>query len=62
MAKGGGRLRALVLPPCLGIERARARELLDIAGIPCGEAIGLPGGPAGLRFERARTARWPVRG
>jgi hypothetical protein len=23
-------------------------------GIPCGEALAMPGGPAGLRFERAR--------
>lgn len=49
-----GRLAALVLPPCLGQRRARARELSEVAGIACGEAIGLPGGPAGLRFENRR--------
>ncbi|MDP9002937.1 MAG: FAD-dependent oxidoreductase [Myxococcota bacterium] len=45
---------ALVLPPCLGVERQRARTLSDLVGVRCGEAIALPGGPAGLRFERAR--------
>src|SRR5581483_9589235 len=48
------RFAALVLPPCLGQRQARARELSEIAGVVCGEAIGLPGGPAGRRFEYAR--------
>lgn len=54
LGRASGRAGALVLPPCLGVRRARARELSEIAGIACGEAIGLPGGPAGLRFEHAR--------
>ncbi len=45
---------AVVLPPWLGVERARAAELSARVGAPCGEAMGAPGGPAGLRFERAR--------
>jgi glycine/D-amino acid oxidase-like deaminating enzyme len=54
LARAGRPFDALVLPPCLGIERARARSLSDLLGVPCGEAIGLPGGPSGLRFEAAR--------
>jgi anaerobic glycerol-3-phosphate dehydrogenase len=44
----------IVLPPCLGVERGRAGELSAHVGVRCGEATALPGGPAGLRFERAR--------
>lgn len=54
LARAGARAGALLLPPSLGIERARAAELSKLVGIPCGEAIGLPGAPPGLRFERAR--------
>jgi hypothetical protein len=54
LAPAGRDMAALVLPPCLGVERARARELSELVGIPCGEPISLPGGPSGLRFERAR--------
>ena len=49
------RLGAIVLPPSLGVETARAAELTTLAGVPCGEAMATPGGPSGLRFERART-------
>jgi glycerol-3-phosphate dehydrogenase subunit B len=45
---------ALVLPPSLGVDRPRAAALSLLVGIPCGEALGSPGGPSGLRFERAR--------
>jgi glycine/D-amino acid oxidase-like deaminating enzyme len=45
---------ALVLPPCLGVERAQAHVLSELVGVRCGEPIALPGGPSGLRFERAR--------
>jgi len=45
---------AIVLPPMLGVDRARAAELSALVGIPCGEALTLPGGPSGLRFEAAR--------
>jgi glycerol-3-phosphate dehydrogenase subunit B len=48
------RVGALVLPPCLGIEGARAQALAALVGLPCGEALAFPGGPPGLRFERAR--------
>jgi glycine/D-amino acid oxidase-like deaminating enzyme len=46
---------ALLLPPCLGIARERASELSKLVGVTCGEAMGLPGGPTGLRFESARN-------
>jgi glycerol-3-phosphate dehydrogenase subunit B len=49
-----GRPRALVLPPCLGLERGQADALSDRVGVPCGEALASPGGPAGLRSEHAR--------
>ena len=45
---------ALLLPPSLGVSHARAEALSARVGVPCGEATGLPGGPAGLRFENAR--------
>jgi glycine/D-amino acid oxidase-like deaminating enzyme len=51
-ARGG--VHALLLPPSLGLQRSRAEELSRLVGVPCGEATGMPGGPAGLRFERAR--------
>lgn len=54
LARVDSAVSALVLPPCLGVERERAHALSDRVGIRCGEAIALPGGPAGLRFERAR--------
>jgi glycerol-3-phosphate dehydrogenase subunit B len=47
-------LGALVLPPSLGVERARAQTLSELVGVRCGEPIAVPGGPSGLRFERAR--------
>jgi glycerol-3-phosphate dehydrogenase subunit B len=46
---------AVVLPPMLGTESPRADALSTAAGLPCGEAVGLPGGPAGARFEAARA-------
>jgi glycerol-3-phosphate dehydrogenase subunit B len=54
LALVGGGVGALVVPPCLGVERARAEALSELVGVRCGEAIGAPGGPAGFRFERAR--------
>jgi glycerol-3-phosphate dehydrogenase subunit B len=54
IAREGGSWGALVLPPSLGIERARADALSTLAGVPCGEPVAMPGGPSGLRFERAR--------
>jgi len=62
MARASGAMAALVLPPCLGIEKARARALSGLVGVPCGEAIGLPGGPSGLRFERARERAFSALG
>jgi glycerol-3-phosphate dehydrogenase subunit B len=44
----------LLLPPSLGLKRSRAADLSQLLGVPCGEAMGLPGGPCGLRFESAR--------
>jgi glycerol-3-phosphate dehydrogenase subunit B len=37
----------------LGIRNARAPALSRALGTACGEALGLPGGPAGARFEAA---------
>jgi glycine/D-amino acid oxidase-like deaminating enzyme len=54
LARVGENMAAFVLPPCLGVERARAQRLSELVRVPCGEAIALPGGPSGLRFERAR--------
>jgi glycerol-3-phosphate dehydrogenase subunit B len=54
LARTGDGIAALLLPPSLGLERPRAQALSRLVGIACGEAIGLPGGPSGLRFERAR--------
>ncbi|HXN31388.1 MAG TPA: FAD-dependent oxidoreductase, partial [Polyangiaceae bacterium] len=54
LARSGHTIRAIVLPPCLGVERPRARALSELVGVSCGEAIALPGGPSGLRFEQAR--------
>jgi glycerol-3-phosphate dehydrogenase subunit B len=45
---------AVLLPPWLGLERSRAEALALAVGVPCGEAMSGPGGPSGLRFERAR--------
>ncbi len=50
----GLRPAAMILPPWLGIERARAPALSARLGFPCGEALTGPGSPSGLRFERAR--------
>jgi glycerol-3-phosphate dehydrogenase subunit B len=53
-ALSGGNFGAVLLPPWLGIDRPRARELSDLVGLPCGEVLVPVDGPAGLRFERAR--------
>jgi glycerol-3-phosphate dehydrogenase subunit B len=45
---------ALLVPSSLGVDTARARALSKLVGLPCGEAAASPGGPSGLRFERAR--------
>jgi glycine/D-amino acid oxidase-like deaminating enzyme len=54
IARAGRAVDALLLPPCLGLEQSRAARLSELVGVPCGEATTLPGGPVGLRFERAR--------
>jgi hypothetical protein len=54
LARARTRWTGIVLPPMLGIERSRAQALSQSVGLPCGEAVGSPGGPAGLRFESAR--------
>ena len=53
---------ALLLPPSLGATRSRAGDLARLVGLPCGEAMGLPGGPCGLRFEAARDAAFAREG
>ncbi len=57
---GGETLAGLVLPPSLGVDRARAAQLSGLVGLPCGEPLALPGGPSGLRFERARDRAFGV--
>ncbi len=54
LARVGSRWAAVVLPPSLGVERERSGALSSRVGAPCGEAVGMPGGPVGLRFEAAR--------
>jgi anaerobic glycerol-3-phosphate dehydrogenase len=54
LTRAGTVLYGLILPPSLGVERARAADLSRLVGVACGEALALPGGPSGLRFERAR--------
>ena len=46
---------AVIVPPWLGVERAESAALSLAVGVPCGEALGMPAGPSGLRFERARA-------
>jgi len=53
-ALAGGEFGAVLLPPWLGVDRPRARELSELVGLPCGEILAPIDGPAGLRFERAR--------
>jgi glycerol-3-phosphate dehydrogenase subunit B len=54
LARLDARPAAVLLPPWLGVERARGAALSQRVGTLCGEALGAPGGPSGLRFERAR--------
>jgi glycerol-3-phosphate dehydrogenase subunit B len=54
LARAPGRWAGIVLPPVLGIAAARAQALSSAVGLPCGEAVGAPGGAVGLRFERSR--------
>ena len=54
LARAGSHLDALIVPSSLGVEAERARALSALVGLPCGEAAAAPGGPSGLRFERAR--------
>lgn len=54
LARAGTRFDALVLPSSLGVDTARAQALSALVGLPVGEAAASPGGPSGLRFERAR--------
>lgn len=62
LARAGAEVGGLLLPPSLGVERARAAELSSRVGVACGEALGLPGGPAGLRFEHARDRAFAAAG
>ena len=49
-----GTVKAIALPPWLGAQRARAEALSARVGVPCGEVLGDPAGPAGERFEASR--------
>jgi hypothetical protein len=48
------RATGVLFGPWLGIRRPLARELARSLGKPVGELLSVPGGPAGIRFERAR--------
>jgi glycerol-3-phosphate dehydrogenase subunit B len=61
-APEGDSIAGLVLPSSLGVENPRGQALSDRMGIPCGEAISLPGGPSGLRFARARDRAFATAG
>ena len=54
LGEAKGTRAAVLLPPWLGVDRARAAALGDLVGVRCGEALGGTGGPSGLRFENAR--------
>jgi hypothetical protein len=54
LGASGRRFAAIALPPSLGVDAPRAVDLSGRVGVTCGEAMGLPGGAAGARFERAR--------
>jgi glycine/D-amino acid oxidase-like deaminating enzyme len=58
----GGGLAGVVLPPSLGVDRPRSEALSERVGVPCGEPVAMPGGPAGLRFERARDRAFATAG
>ncbi len=45
---------AVITPPWLGAERARAAALSERVGLPCGEAMAPAASPSGRRFEAAR--------
>jgi glycerol-3-phosphate dehydrogenase subunit B len=53
---------AVILPPWLGVDRARAADLTRLLGLPCGEAVAGLAGPAGLRFDRARKRAFAAAG
>jgi len=54
LSRAGARFDALIVPSSLGVETERAGALSKLVGMRCGEAAASPGGPSGLRFERAR--------
>jgi hypothetical protein len=62
MAGAGGTFAAIVLPPILGVARARSVELAHTLGVHAGEASALPGGPGGLRFDAARDRAFAAAG
>jgi glycerol-3-phosphate dehydrogenase subunit B len=62
LSRTGDGIRALVLPPCLGVDRPRGSMLSALVEVRCGEAIALPGGPSGLRFEKARDRALAIAG
>lgn len=47
---------AFLLGPWLGVETDVAERLRERLELPLGESTSPPGGPAGARFERARTS------
>ncbi|HEY1696562.1 MAG TPA: FAD-binding protein [Polyangiaceae bacterium] len=62
IARSGITPTGLLLPPLLGLRQSRAADLAKLVGVPCGEAMGLPGGPCGLRVEAARDRSFAAAG
>lgn len=54
--------KAVLLPPWLGLVRPQAVALSRLVGVPCGEIMSSPGGPAGLRFDRHRDEAFTAAG
>ncbi|MBI3205721.1 MAG: FAD-dependent oxidoreductase [Myxococcales bacterium] len=54
LTKAQGEVDAWLLGPWLGTAPGVAEALADRVGLPLGEALSLPGGAAGARFESAR--------
>lgn len=54
--------RAILLPSWMPLHREAQATLREAVGLPIGEALGLPPGPSGLRFLRARDASFATCG
>lgn len=55
LAAGGSAVQAFLTGPWLGVETDVASRLRAELGVPVGETLSAPGGPAGARFEHSRA-------